>query len=212
MKILITAGPTRESIDQVRYLTNRSSGKMGYAIAQSAINQNHEVILVSGPVSLEPPNDCKIINIESADQMYKEVQSNSKGCDAVIMVAAVADYTPAVYYKEKIKKADDREIRLVRTKDILGSMRESFGYNGILVGFAAETNELEKNAIDKLKNKNCDWIIANDVSKKGSGFDSDFNEVTIYYKNTKNKKEKLLFKKKSEISEEIVDRIVNQIN
>ena len=97
MKILITAGPTRESIDPVRYLTNRSSGKMGYAIAQSAINQNHEVILVSGPVSLEPPNDCKIINIESADQMYKEVQSNSKGCDAVIMVAAVADYTPAVY-------------------------------------------------------------------------------------------------------------------
>ncbi len=183
MKILITAGPTRESIDPVRYLTNRSSGKMGYAIAQSAINQNHEVILVSGPVSLEPPNDCKIINIESADQMYKEVQSNSKGCDAVIMVAAVADYTPAVYYKEKIKKADDREIRLVRTKDILGSMRESFGYNGILVGFAAETNELRENAIGKMQQKGCNFIVSNDVSRNDIGFGSDHNEVTIFDEN-----------------------------
>ena len=183
MKILITAGPTRESIDPVRYLTNRSSGKMGYAIAQSAINQNHEVILVSGPVSLEPPNDCKIINIESADQMYKEVQSNSKGCDAVIMVAAVADYTPAVYYEEKIKKADDREIRLVRTKDILGSMRESFGYNGILVGFAAETNELRENAIGKMQQKGCNFIVSNDVSRNDIGFGSDQNEVTIFDEN-----------------------------
>ena len=183
MKILITAGPTRESIDPVRYLTNRSSGKMGYAIAQSAINQNHEVILVSGPVSLEPPNDCKIINIESADQMYKEVQSNSKGCDAVIMVAAVADYTPAVYYTEKIKKADDREIRRVRTKDILGSMRESFGYNGILVGFAAETNELRENAIGKMQQKGCNFIVSNDVSRNDIGFGSDQNEVTIFDEN-----------------------------
>ena len=107
LKILITAGPTREPIDPVRYLTNRSSGKMGYAIAESAINRNHEVILVSGPVSLEPPQNCRIINIETAAQMYEEVSSNSNNCDAVIMVAAVADYTPDVYHDEKIKMRND---------------------------------------------------------------------------------------------------------
>ena len=180
MKILITAGPTREPIDPVRYLTNRSSGKMGYAIAESAINRNHEVILVSGPVSLEPPQNCRIINIETAAQMYEEVSSNSNNCDAIIKVAAVADYTPAVYHEEKIKKSDNAEIKLIRTKDILGSIRKDFGFGGILVGFAAATNELRENAISKMRQKGCNFIVANDVSRNDIGFGSDQNEVTIF--------------------------------
>ena len=144
--------------------------------------------------------------------MFKATQQKLPA-DIAIFSAALADFKIKKKNQNKIKKQENLVINLEKNIDILNyvsnhnSMRPK-----LVIGFAAETNELEKNAIDKLKNKNCDWIIANDVSKKDSGFDSDFNEVTIYFKNDKNKKEKLLFKKKSEISEEIVNRIVNQIN
>ena len=205
MKILITAGPTREPIDPVRYLTNRSSGKMGYAIAESAINRNHEVILVSGPVALEPPQNCRIIKVETAAQMYDEVSSNSNNCDAVIMVAAVADYTPDVYHDEKIKKSDNAEIKLIRTKDILGSMRNGFGFEGILVGFAADTNELRENAISKMTQKGCNFIVANDVSRNDIGFGSDQNEVTIF--DQQGRQEQIHKSSKSLIAKSIIEKI-----
>ena len=137
----------------------------------------------------------------------------NKKIDIAVFCAAVADFKIDKKNKDKIKKRENLTINLEKNVDILNyvsnhnSMRPK-----LVIGFAAETNNLDKNASSKLANKNCDWIIANDVSKKDSGFDSDYNEVTIYYKNSKNKKEKLLYKKKSEISEEIVDRIVNQVN
>lgn len=205
MKILITAGPTREPIDPVRYLTNRSSGKMGYAIAESAINHNHDVILVSGPISLEPPQNCRIINIETAAQMYEEVSSNSNNCDAIIKVAAVADYTPAVYHEEKIKKSDNAEIKLIRTKDILGSIRKDFGFGGILVGFAADTNELRENATRKMKEKGCNFIVANDISRADIGFGSDQNEVIIF--DTEGRQDLVKKSSKQLIGEVIIEKI-----
>ncbi len=211
-KALVTAGPTNEYIDPVRFITNKSSGKQGYEIAKSLFKRGFDTTLISGPTNLNIKEDINIIKVETAEEMFKATQKNLPA-DIAIFSAAVSDFKINNQNKDKIKKQENLTINLQKNIDILNyvsnhnSMRPK-----LVIGFAAETNDLEKNAIDKLINKNCDWIIANDVSKKESGFNSDYNEVTIHYKDTKNKMEKLSLKKKSEISEEIVDRIVNQFN
>ena len=212
IKALVTAGPTKEYIDPVRYITNKSSGKQGYEIAKSLSKRGFETTLISGPTDLNVGADVNLIKVETAEEMLKATQK-SLPTDVAIFSAAVSDFKIKNKSRNKIKKQENLIINLEKNIDILNyvsnhnSMRPK-----LVIGFAAETNEIDKNATSKLLNKNCDWIIANDVSKKNCGFDSDYNEVTIHYKDIKNKKEKLLLKKKSEISEEIVDRIVNQIN
>ena len=212
IKALVTAGPTNEYIDPVRFLTNKSSGKQGYELAKSLSKRGFDTTLISGPTNLNIEENVNLIKVETAEEMFKATQK-SLPADIAIFSAAVADFKINKKNQDKIKKHESLTINLEKNIDILNyvsnhnSMRPK-----LVIGFAAETNDLDKNAITKLKNKNCDWIIANDVSKKDSGFNSDYNEVTIHYKDSKNKKEKLSFKKKSEISEEIVDRIVTQVN
>jgi len=212
IKALVTAGPTNEYIDPVRFITNKSSGKQGYEIAKSLSNRGFDTTLISGPTNLDVSENINLIKVETAEEMFKATQQNLP-TDIAIFAAAVSDFKINKREKEKIKKHHDLTINLEKNIDILNyvsshnSMRPK-----LVIGFAAETNNLDKNAIEKLKNKNCDWIIANDVSKKESGFNSEFNEVTIHYKNKKIKKEKFSLKRKSEISEEIVDRIITQIN
>lgn len=181
MRLLITAGPTREAIDPVRFLTNRSSGKMGYSLATAAVAAGHEVTLISGPTNLSRPQGVKFIAIESAQEMFEAVRSAIHQVDLAIFSAAVADYRPVVVADQKIKKSDGRmTLDLERTPDILGSMR-SFGYKGALVGFAAETTDLIAHAGEKLARKGCDLIIANDVSRPDIGFDVDHNAVTLLF-------------------------------
>ena len=212
VKALVTAGPTNEYIDPVRFITNKSSGKQGYEIAKSLFKRGFDTTLISGPTNLNIDEDINLIKVETAEEMFKATQKNLPA-DIAIFSAAVADFKIDKKNKNKIKKQENLTINLEKNIDILNyvsnhnSMRPK-----LVIGFAAETNDLDKNAISKLVSKNCDWIIANDISKEDSGFDSNYNEVVIHYKNPKNKKEKLSFKKKSEISEEIVDRIVAQIN
>lgn len=180
MRFLITAGPTREPIDPVRYLSNRSSGRMGYALAEAAHAAGHEVVLVSGPVTLAAPEGVALIQVETARQMYAAVQVHITGCHAAIFSAAVADYRPAQVAPEKMKKNTlTLTLELERTEDILGAARGVFGFRGFLVGFAAETEHLIPHAQDKLARKQCDMIVANDVSQAGIGFDSAENEVTL---------------------------------
>lgn len=182
MKILITAGPTREAIDPVRYLTNRSSGRMGYEIAHAAAHAGHQVLLVSGPTSLDVPDGIDFIPVESAAEMYEVVARYLPKMDAAVFAAAVADYSPARAAGQKIKKSGDTlMLELVKTKDILGSARSPIGFGGFLVGFAAETENLEGNARLKLENKGCDLIVANDVSRTDIGFDSRENEALLVF-------------------------------
>ena len=210
LKALVTAGPTNEYIDPVRFITNKSSGKQGYEIAKSLSKKGFDTTLISGPTNLKIDHDIKLIEVETADEMFMETQKNLPA-DVAVFSAAVADFKVNKKYKNKIKKQDSLNLNLEKNVDILNyvsnhnSMRPE-----LVIGFAAETDNVENNAEKKLNNKNCDWIVANDVSNKKIGFSSDFNEVTIYY-NVKNK-EKLSYKKKSEISDEIVDRIINQLN
>ena len=180
MTILITAGPTREAVDPVRYLTNKSSGKMGYALAQTAAEQGHHVILVSGPTRLDVPDRVDYVPVETAQEMYHAVERRIGQADVAIFAAAVADYRPAVVPEQKIKKTGETmSIELVRNPDILGSVRSIFRYQGILVGFAAETEDVEENARGKLERKGCDLVIANDVSRKDIGFDVNDNEILL---------------------------------
>jgi len=208
IKALVTAGPTNEYIDPVRYITNKSSGKQGYEIAKSLYKRGFDTTLISGPTNLEINKEINLIRVETAEEMFKATQKNLP-VDVAVFSAAVADFKISKKNENKIKKQDKLTINLEKNIDILSyvsshnSMRPK-----LVIGFAAETDELDKNANHKLKNKNCDWIIANDISKEGSGFNSNFNEVTIHYKNADETKEKIPLKKKSEISEEIVDRIV----
>ncbi len=187
MKFLVTAGPTREPIDPVRFISNRSSGKMGYAIAEAAAEAGHEVELISGPVALLAPSHGRIGTtlVETTREMYDAVAERIGRADVAVMTAAVADYRPAEVAPQKLKKTKNRSpvIRLEQTEDILGSARENLGFSGILVGFAAETEHLERHARDKLKRKNCDLIVANDVSRTDIGFDSDANEITLFFAN-----------------------------
>ena len=180
MNFLVTAGPTREPIDPVRYLSNRSSGKMGFAIAQAAAVAGHGVILVAGPVGLDAPEGVERVDIMTAEDLYRAVEERIAGVDVAIMAAAVADYRPAEIATQKIKKSGDTlGLTLVKTRDVLGSARGPMGFDGLLVGFAAETENLEANARKKLESKGCDLVIANDVSQPGIGFDSDDNEILI---------------------------------
>ena len=211
-KALVTAGPTNEYIDPVRFITNKSSGRQGYEIAKSLHKRGFDTTLISGPTNLKVDENIKLIKVETAEEMFKATQKNLP-TDIAIFAAAVADFRLRNEQKDKIKKNENLTLNLEKNIDILNyvsnhnSMRPK-----IVVGFAAETSNLEKNAVEKLKNKNCDWIIANDVSKDESGFNTVYNEITIFYKNNKMRAEKLSLRKKSEISEEIVDRIVAQIN
>ena len=182
MKILITAGPTREALDPVRYLTNRSSGKMGYALAEAAAKRGHSVLLISGPTALDIPQGVDFMPIESAEDLYQAVESQIGRMDIAIFAAAVADYTPESVSNKKIKKTgDELTLTLKKTKDVLGSARGVMGFKGTLIGFAAETENVEENARGKCLRKNCDLVIANDVSRKDIGFDSSENEVTLVY-------------------------------
>lgn len=182
MKALVTAGPTREAVDPVRFLSNRSSGKMGYALAQAAIEAGFEVALVSGPVSLTPPDGLsEFVPVVSAADMAEAVHQRFPDCDLAIFCAAVADYRPAHPAEFKIKKGTGPLIlELERTEDILASCGAEKRTGQILVGFAAETNDIETNALDKLRRKNADWIVANDVSKADRGFAGGENAATLF--------------------------------
>lgn len=182
MKFLITAGPTREPLDPARYLTNRSSGRMGYALAGAAKHDGHDVVLISGPTALDVPPGVDFIHVETAQQMYEAVRDMLAGVDVAIMAAAVADYRPVAYSEQKIKKHGERMVlELERTPDILGSMRSVFGFTGTLIGFAAETNDVEDYARGKLQRKQCNMVVANDVSRSDIGFDSRENEVALVF-------------------------------
>lgn len=178
--ILVTAGPTREPIDPIRYLTNRSSGKMGYAIAERARNRGADVVLISGPVALAPPIDVETIYVETAQEMENAVTTHAQSVDVVIAAAAVADYRPAEYAERKIKKStESASIKLARTADILAGIGKSKKPGQIIIGFAAETDDIEGHAENKLREKNLDWIVANDVTIEGAGFEVDTNIVTL---------------------------------
>ena len=211
-KALVTAGPTNEYIDPVRFITNKSSGKQGYELAKSLSKKGFDTTLISGPTNLEITKDINLIKVETADEMLVATQENLP-VDVAIFSAAVADFKINKKYENKIKKQESLNLNLQKNIDILdyvsnhNSMRP-----GLVIGFAAETHEIDKNAEEKLNTKNCDWIISNDVSNKDIGFNSDYNEVIIHYKNKDIKREKLSYKKKSEISDEIVDRIIDQLN
>ena len=207
-KVLISAGPTIAPIDPVRYITNRSTGKMGYAIAQEARERGAEVVLVSGPTNLNPPKDVKIINIKTNEEMKNEILQYFEWADIVIKSAAVADYKPKEYSEEKIKKGDgDLNLCLTRDNDILKSLGEIKTHQ-ILVGFAAESNDVLKNADKKLKNKNLDFIVANDITASDTGFGSEDNKVVILSKND----EKLELEKmsKKEVASNIFDMILEK--
>jgi len=208
MHFLITAGPTREPIDPVRYLSNRSSGKMGYALAEAALEAGHSVTLVSGPVALTAPEGLTLNPVETAQQMHDAVATRINEADIAIFCAAVADYRVASVADEKIKKsADELTLRLVKNPDILGSTREVFGYHGLLIGFAAETNDLAGHALDKLSRKKCDLIVANDVSRRDIAFDRDNNEVSLFFPD--GTREDLPFAPKREIAGTLIARIVS---
>ncbi len=181
MKVLITAGPTRERIDAVRFISNRSTGKMGYALAEAAADAGHEVILISGPTALPSPEKAKLFQVESAAEMADAVYLYAPEADAIIMTAAVADYRPVEVNPGKLKKTDGQMIlRLERTEDILAGLGKSRRPEQILVGFAAETDNVEAYAKDKLQRKKLDYIVANDVSKSDRGFGADSNAVTVF--------------------------------
>lgn len=200
-KVLVTAGPTVENIDPVRFISNRSSGKMGYALAETAYEHGAEVLLISGPTNLKTFIDKKVV--QSADEMFVEVMNFIKNVDILIMSAAVADYKVANYSQEKIKKRSDHlELYLTKNKDILKEASKIKKNGQIFVGFAAESHNLEENAIEKMKEKKLDLIVANDISRKDIGFDSEDNEVTLFLSNGN----KLKFDKmnKKLLSEEII--------
>lgn len=178
-KVLVTAGPTRANLDPVRFLTNKSTGKMGYAIAEEARDRGAEVILVSGPTNIKPPLGVRVINVETNEEMLNAVKSEFDSCDIVVKSAAVSDYKPKFYSDKKIKKGSDNlNMEFVRDNDILkelGTLKK----HQILVGFAAESNDVIENAHIKLKKKNLDYIVANDITESDAGFGTDTNRVTI---------------------------------
>lgn len=208
VNVLVTAGPTREAIDPVRYLTNRSSGKMGYELAAAFQHAGHQVLLVSGPTNLDIPAGVDFLPVESAADMYQAVENHIGRMDIAVFAAAVADYAPAHVAPEKIKKSGDNlTLELIRTPDVLGSVRHSFGFAGTLVGFAAETENLEPNARRKLVSKSCDLIIANDVSQPGIGFDSDHNQVLLVFPD---RTQALPLATKHDLAHQLVQAILEQ--
>lgn len=179
-KVLVTAGPTREALDPVRYLSNHSSGKMGYAIAKSAMLRGADVTLVSGPTSIEKPPFVNVIDVVSAEDMFNAVKSDYSDCDYIFKAAAVADYTPETFSDNKIKKKDsDLSIPVKRTKDILGWLGEHRSHEQVICGFSMETKDLMENSTAKLKKKNADMICANNLKTSGAGFGTDTNVITV---------------------------------
>jgi len=206
-KVLITAGPTREAIDPVRYITNHSSGKMGYALAAEARQLGAEVMLISGPTALQAPDGISLISVESAAQMYEAVQRNAQQHHIIIMAAAVSDYTPAEVEQQKIKKSDqDLTLKLKKTSDILYTLGQQKRVDQILVGFALETENAWINAQKKLKHKNLDIIILNTLEDEGAGFEHDTNKITLINRQG----EALAFplKSKSEVARDIFQHII----
>ena len=189
MRFLITAGQTREPIDPVRYISNRSSGKMGYAIAEAALAAGHDVTLISGPVKLEPPRNVKFISVSTSNEMFEAAHRHAEQCEICVLCAAVTDYKPASVSSTKTKKRNQTlSLELVPTSDILDSLGHQKKRQFVLVGFAAETDDVEENAAKKLRAKNCDIMVANDVSRTDSGMESDSNEVTILFQNGQREK------------------------
>lgn len=210
LKALVTAGPTREYLDPVRYITNKSSGKQGYELAKSFRDKGFDTTLISGKTNLKPVEGIKYIEIETADEMLKETLNNLP-VDVAVFSAAVADYKAKNYSKEKIKKSDQENINLTKNVDIISYVSKHNSLRPKLtIGFAAETENIDENAKKKLSEKNCDWIIANDVSNEEIGFDSKYNQVKIFYKN--NSDESIGKMSKSLIAEEIVDRVIKNFN
>jgi len=208
-KVLVTAGPTVEDIDPVRFISNRSSGKMGYKIAEKAREFGADVLIVSGPVAIK--SDIETIYVKTADEMLNVLKEKIDKYDILIMAAAVADYKVAVYSDKKIKKSEDElTLKLVRNPDILKVLSSFKRDDQVFVGFAAESSNLEKYALSKLESKNLDFIVANDISKDDIGFDSDFNEVIIYDK--KGGVEKIAKDKKEKIAERLLYKISEYIN
>jgi phosphopantothenoylcysteine decarboxylase/phosphopantothenate--cysteine ligase len=207
MKFVVTAGPTREPIDPVRFLSNRSSGKMGYAIAEAAIEAGHEVVLISGPVNLPAPQNARVVSINTSDEMHEAVQNAVRNCDVFVMCAAVADYKPAKYSPQKLKKKSVAlSLDLVPTRDILAAIAKQ-DRSFLVIGFAAETENLAANAQKKLREKNCDAIVANDVSNSDYGMESAENEVAIFFQNGETRK--ISRAPKKNIARELVKIISN---
>jgi phosphopantothenoylcysteine decarboxylase/phosphopantothenate--cysteine ligase len=201
VRFVVTAGPTREAIDPVRFISNRSSGKMGYAIAEAALATKHQVTLISGPAAITPPRGAKVVHITTADELHRAVQRSLRRCDVFVMCAAVSDYKPAAPSARKLKKQKSAfALKLIPTRDILASLpkRRRFA----VIGFAAETHDLRIHAERKLRAKNCDAIVANDVSGTEIGMESDENEVAIFFRDGETKKIPRASKKK--IARELV--------
>lgn len=204
-KVLVTAGPTREAIDPVRFITNHSSGKMGYAIARQAMLRGADVTLVTGPVALEPPRFVNCIPVESAADMFEAVKAYSDESDIIVKSAAVADYRPAIVSDEKVKKKDDNmSIALERTEDILKYLGENRREGQVICGFSMETQNMIENSRKKLEKKNVDMIIANNLKVTGAGFNTDTNIVTII---TKEEQLELPILTKTEVADKILDYI-----
>ncbi|WP_075720305.1 bifunctional phosphopantothenoylcysteine decarboxylase/phosphopantothenate--cysteine ligase CoaBC [Roseburia sp. 499] len=207
-KVLVTAGPTREAIDPVRYITNHSTGKMGYAIAENAARRGAEVTLVSGPVQIAKPRFVRTIDVTSAEEMYQAVEKEFDSQDIIVMAAAVADYRPEVVAENKIKKSDGQmSISLERTKDILGTFAHK-KTKQFICGFSMETENMLENSKAKLKKKNLDMIVANNLKVAGAGFGTDTNIVTVI---TEESCEELPIMKKEEVAGAIFDRILNKL-
>jgi len=205
VKVLITAGPTREKVDPVRYFTNHSSGKMGYAIAEEAAKLGAKVTLITGPTSVDFPNYVNVIKVESADEMYQHVMTYFPNADVVIKSAAVADYRPIHTFEQKMKKSQDHlVIEMEKTTDILKELGRQKKQQ-ILVGFAAETNDLEQYAKKKLQSKNLDLIVANNITTEGAGFGTDTNIVTIYDRNLT--KTELPLLTKTEVARKLLEKV-----
>ena len=207
-KVVITAGPTREAIDPVRYISNHSSGKMGYALAEAAIEAGAEVTLISGPVNLEPPERCTLIPVVSAADMHRATMSACAEADILIAAAAVADYRPVTVATQKIKKhADAVTLELEKNPDIVSAAATQYG-DLFVVGFAAETQDIENYARGKLERKNLDAIVANDVSRSDVGFNSDNNEAWWISANTS---KTFSIRSKTQLARDIVAAIIEQL-
>lgn len=210
--VLVTAGGTREPIDPVRYIGNRSSGKMGYAIAARAQERGAAVTLISAPSALASPRGCDLVRVETALQMKAAVEERLEASDVVVMAAAVADFRPEFTADQKVKKGgrESWEVRLVRTPDISAAVGARKRSDQVLVAFAAETENLMENAKRKLEAKNADLIVANDVSKEGSGFEVDTNEVTLLFRNGEGERLPLLSKER--VADLLLDHVVRLLN
>ena len=211
LKAIVTAGPTQELIDPVRFITNRSSGKQGYEIANSLVENGFDTTLISGPTNLKPNDNLKLIKVKTGEEMYKKTMELLP-CDLAIFTAAVSDFKIKKFNKEKIKKNKDQSFDLDLNPDILELVSKSNKKPKIVVGFAAESENLFDNARSKLEKKGCDLIVANDVSNNEIGFESDFNEVHLFYKDKNIDDEKIPKNFKSVIADELIKKITNKFN